>query len=208
MNPLILASLSPRRRELLDYLELPFQVVAPNYEEKSLPQWNARQEVEALAREKAESVVHDFPDHTIIAADTLVTIGGEKLGKPVDAAGAIAMLQRLAGKVHEVVTGVYLCSADRKREIRWVDSTSVYMKSYDASTLRSYVRTGEPMGKAGAYAIQGKGEILIEKIVGDYFNVVGLPLASLQRHLQDLDIHSRISLETIRAKIPPRWHHG
>ena len=180
---IILASASPRRRELLALAGLPFEVHAPHVEEHIDPAWSAAQAARALARQKAAAAGRAFPEACVIAADTIVEIDGILLGKPEDAAGAARMLRLLSGREHRVVTGVCLRLGQAERV--FAQETLVRFYPLGEDEIEAYVRTGEPMDKAGAYGIQGRGALLAEGITGDYFNVVGLPLAKLMRELQE-----------------------
>ena len=180
----ILASASPRRRELLTLAGIAFEVHAPDVDERPDPVWTAAQAARALAERKAAAAAERFPGACVIAADTVVEIAGRLLGKPANAAGAARMLRLLSGREHRVVTGVCL----RLGEARRVFSQETLVRFYPLGEdeIEAYVRTGEPMDKAGAYGIQGKGALLVEGITGDYFNVVGLPVARLVRELKGL----------------------
>jgi len=180
----ILASASPRRRELLALAGIPFEVYVPNVDERFDPAWTAAQAARALAELKAAATAQNFPGACIIAADTVVETGGILLGKPEDAAGAARMLRLLSGREHRVVTGVCL----RLGQARRVFSQETLVRFYQLGEdeIEAYVRTGEPMDKAGAYGIQGRGALLVEGIMGDYYNVVGLPVARLARELKEL----------------------
>lgn len=173
---LILASQSPRRRVLLKTLNLPFEVCAPAYQEISDPARSPKEEVTLFAKEKAHSLAQRFPNHLILGSDTLVALGETKLGKPQDEEEALAMLQALSGKTHQVLTAVYLLDTKRAESLEKVEVTQVTMKPFSLAEAKAYVATGEPMGKAGAYAIQEKGRALVEAWQGDFDNVVGLPL--------------------------------
>jgi len=179
----ILASASPRRRELLSLAGIAFEVHAPDVDERIDPAWTAAQAARALAELKAAAVAESFPRTCVVAADTVVEIDGVLLGKPADAADAVRMLRLLSGREHRVVTGVCL----RLGEARRVFSQETLVRFYPLGEdeIEAYVRTGEPMDKAGAYGIQGRGALLVEGITGDYFNVVGLPVARLVRELRD-----------------------
>ncbi len=170
--PLILASVSPQRRAILEQLGVPFQVVPPRFEE------SGGDPVE-LAAGKARSV--DGGECPVLGVDTEVVVDGEALGKPVDAAAAEAMLERLSGRTHEVVSG--LCLRTAAWEELHSETTLVTFRSLDARDLAHYVSSGEWEGRAGGYAIQGLGASLVERIEGDYLNVVGLPAALLVRLL-------------------------
>ncbi len=176
-TPLVLASGSPRRRELLADLGLEFEVSpsalpepAPLADEPSLDY--ARR----MAELKTRDVAARFPDRTVLGADTIVVLGGEIMGKPKDEANALAMLTRLSGMTHQVVTGFCVIRPGGEVVTQSV-STDVDMRISDEAELKSYIATGEPMDKAGAYAIQGIGTFLVTAIRGSYTNVVGLPVA-------------------------------
>lgn len=176
---LVLASASPRRRELLAQLGLPFQLFAPELDET--PGADARDAValvRRLARTKAEAGRRAFPQAVVIGADTEVALPGEPvLGKPADADDAKRMLRSLAGRTHDVTTGMCV-AAPGGLELRAV-VTRVRLRPLDEAEIAWYVATGEPAGKAGAYAIQGKGGLFVEAIEGSWSNVVGLPMAEL-----------------------------
>ena len=181
--PLVLASSSPQRRALLTQLGLPFRVVVPGYEEGPLPV-SASELVETHARGKALSVERTSADGLILGVDTAVVIDGDVLGKPVDAVHAREMLWRLAGRDHVVCSGLTLRGDDL--EITRHESTIVRFRPCSSDEVDAYVRLGEWEGRAGGYAIQGRGAALVEAVTGDYANVVGLPVALLVRLLRDL----------------------
>jgi septum formation protein len=167
---LTLASSSPRRRQLLQMLGIPVQVVPPNISEVRRPVETPVDYVERLAREKALGV----PGRLVLGADTTVVVRDEVLEKPVDAADALRMLKKLQGRTHQVVTSVALVADEMVRQA--TDVTNVVFRRLDESFLEAYVATGEPMDKAGAYGIQGYGAALVERVDGDFFSVMGLPL--------------------------------
>ena len=167
---LVLASGSPRRRQLLEMLGIPIDVRPPHVPEVRNPGESPQAYVERLAREKAASV----PGALVLGADTTVVVDGEVLEKPVDAADALRMLQRLQGRVHQVITAIALKTPDSM--LGATDVTAVTFRPADDDVLRAYVATGEPMDKAGAYGIQGYGAALVERIDGDFFGVMGLPV--------------------------------
>ena len=173
----ILASGSPRRRELLDLTGIKYQVVQPNVDEKILPEEEPRDCVERLAIEKAMSVAVSHPDDVVLGCDTTVIINGKKtLGKPRNKKDARKMLVQLAGREHTVLsTIVAVWHRKNKRRVVTVE-TRVRMKQLEEWEINWYLETGEPMDKAGGYGIQGKGSVFIEGIVGSYTNVIGLPL--------------------------------
>ena len=170
--PLILASVSPQRRAILTQLGVPFDVVPPRFEESG-------GDPVALAAGKARSV--DGGDRPVLGVDTEVVVDGEALGKPVDAAAAEAMLEQLAGRTHEVVSG--LCLRTPAWEELHGETTRVTFRALTARDLAHYIRSREWRDRAGGYAIQGLGGSLVERIEGDYLNVVGLPAALLVRLL-------------------------
>ena len=189
---LIVASASPRRRELLAQAGFVFQV-EPSDADETLPEGvTPAAAVELLASRKAQSVAEKHPTDVVLGCDTIVALGDEKLGKPQTAADAKAMLQRLSGKTHTVYTGV--CITDGTRTERFVSATDVTFYPLSAQTIDAYVATGEPMDKAGAYGIQGLGSVLVQSFAGDYFTVVGLPLAQCARVLADFGIEGKIKL--------------
>lgn len=173
-TPIILASSSPRRRQLLEMLRLPHRVLAPDVDESVRAGEAPERYVVRLARAKAQAVVRRAPGELVLAADTTVVLAGELFGKPADAGEAVAMLQRLQGRTHQVMTAV--AAARDERVEHALDVSHVTFRPVDRSTLEAYVATGEPLDKAGAYAIQGLGAPLIERVEGDFFGVMGLPL--------------------------------
>jgi septum formation protein len=167
---LILASASPRRRQLLEMLGIPVRVVPSNIPEVRRPAETPVDYVERLAREKALSV----PGGRVLGADTTVVIRDEVLEKPTDPADALRMLRKLQGRTHQVVTSVALVAEEVVHQA--TDVTSVTFRRLPDELLEAYVATGEPMDKAGAYGIQGYGAALVERIEGDFFSVMGLPI--------------------------------
>jgi septum formation protein len=178
--PLLLASSSPQRRAILDQLGLPFRAVQPAYDERPLP-LEAIELVETHARGKARSVERREGDGAILGVDTAVVIDGDVLGKPLDAGDARTMLGRLAGRDHVVASGLTLRLGEL--EVTEHATTVVRFRPLAPRELDGYVALGEWRGRAGGYAIQGRGAALVESIDGDYLNVVGLPAALLLRVL-------------------------
>ncbi len=187
-SSLVLASASPRRRELLSGLGLPFEVFTPEIDETPRPgEGDPGKLVERLAREKAGAGRRVFPRATVIAADTLVALPGEvALGKPSGTEDAKRMLRSLSGRRHQVSTGV--CVWGPERSTARVVVTRVDMRSMTEPELDWYVATGEPADKAGAYAIQGRGALFVTAIEGSWSNVVGLPMAELAEMLSELGV--------------------
>ena len=172
MKRLILASASPRRAALLRQIGVDFRIVKSNFPE---PQINDENGVEDIALAKARAVALRFPEELILGADTVVICGKEILGKPRDQQEARRMLMLLSGRSHKVVTGVALVKG--AKEISAREETTVWMHPLGEEEIDAYISTGEPMDKAGSYAIQGRGAVFVHKIEGCFFNVVGLPLA-------------------------------
>ena len=184
----ILASASPRRRELLASIGLEFDVKPSNVPEVRQDGEAPEEYVARLSRDKANALAAQHPNDWIIAADTTVLLGDELLEKPVDAQDAARMLATIAGKTHIVYTGVTLENASRGYRDTRVAKSEVRMLPLDAREIEWYVRTGEPLDKAGAYAVQGIGAMFIDSIHGSYTNVVGLPLATLFQMLRKAGI--------------------
>lgn len=179
---LILASASPRRAALLELVGVPFETVVSNVHEDA-PPLDPSGRVLLLSRRKAEDVASRLGGGLVLGADTVVVVDGEVLGKPRHAQDAREMLCRLAGRDHEVFTGLTLIDAREGRSLSDFEVTLVRMRPLSQRETDWYVSTGEPMDKAGAYGIQGRGAVLIERIQGCFYNVVGLPLAKLTRML-------------------------
>ncbi len=193
---LVLASASPRRQELLRDAAIPFIVRPANIDEVPLAGESPRGCAERLARKKALAVSQNHEQHYVLGADTIVVVDDAILGKPRDVEDAARMLRLLSGRTHSVITGVCLLgpiregsgvSRAKNRELRSAsESTTVTMCSLTDAEIRDYIATGEPMDKAGSYAIQGIASRWISRIEGDYANVVGLPVALVYRMLQEL----------------------
>ena len=180
---LILASQSPRRRDLLGLLRVPFTVLPADIDEKMDPTLPPQQEVARVSRLKAEATPRD-PGDVVIAADTIVVLDGQILGKPADRQEAAGMLRALSGRDHQVMTGLAVLRDDRA--LVCTEITDVHFRPLTDGEILRYVDTGEPMDKAGAYGIQGYAAPFVERIRGDYYNVMGLPVCRLWQMLQDL----------------------
>jgi septum formation protein len=180
----ILASQSPRRRELLSLVGIAHEVRPADIDERYLPGESPRNHAERLAREKAAKI-HE-PDAVVIAADTIVVVDGDVLGKPRDEAEAAHMLKRLSGRVHTVMTAVAV--AWRGRVESGVEEVDVAFHTLSDADIAAYIATREPMDKAGAYGIQGFGATIVARVDGDYFAVMGLPLQRLARSLGGLGL--------------------
>ncbi len=191
MKNIVLASQSPRRRELMKILGLDFKVIADNTPEEIDRSLEPSDVVCSLARFKGENVAAILDgDAVIIAADTVVAADGKILGKPLDEKDAEHMLTFLSGRGHEVYTGVYIKDTLSGKNTVFYEKTEVFFRKLDIEEIKGYIKTGEPMDKAGAYGIQELGSLFVEKINGDYFNVVGLPVCRLAEELKKiLDIN-------------------
>lgn len=180
---LILASQSPRRRELMGLFSIPFLVRAADIDETMDPALRPYDEVARVSRRKAEATPRE-PDDVVVAADTIVVCQGRVLGKPREEAEARAMLRLLSGRDHQVMTGMTVLRGSRAVTVTEV--TDLHFRPLSEGEIDAYVRSGEPMDKAGAYGIQGGGALFAEKMVGDYYNVMGLPVCRLWKILRDM----------------------
>jgi len=188
MRKIVLASASPRRKELLEKIGLKFEVDASNCAEEIDPALEPDELVRRISLAKAKSVASRHKDALIIAADTIGVIGKKLLGKPHTADEARKMLAQISGKSHEVITGFTVLDTATDKTITKTVTTKVYINKLTGNEIDAYVQTGEPLDKAGAYGIQGLGAVIVEKIEGDYYNVVGLPLSALAAVLQEFGI--------------------
>ncbi|SDZ04023.1 septum formation protein [Evansella caseinilytica] len=183
MKPFILASQSPRRKQLLEQVQLSFSIEQSRMEEIINQDDSPQEAVASLAHQKARDVFLRNRHHVVIGADTIVVIDGEILGKPADEKEAKAMLNKLSGRTHHVYTGVSIVSEDKT--ITFTETAEVHFYELSTEEIDAYVRSGDPFDKAGGYGIQGIGATLVEKIHGDYFTIVGLPIAKVVRALKD-----------------------
>ena len=183
---LILASASPRRKALLTIAGFPFSVHPSPEEETPDPTLPPGERAIDLARGKAKFIAFKHPDALVIGADTVVSVAGEVLGKPRDEMDARRMLGMLSGKTHAVYTGCVLRHGVEERA--FYETTLVTFYPLSAREIDAYIATGEPFDKAGAYGIQGSGCLLVKQIAGDFYNVMGLPIARLARALRDFDV--------------------
>jgi septum formation protein len=185
----VLASASPRRQQLLDLIGIVHEVRPANIDEAMRPRETPRRHAERLAREKASAIAKRDPDLITIAADTIVVVNRKVLGKPRDAEDAARMLAMLSGREHVVTTGV---AVSRGRKLRSaVEEVRVKFRRLRDDEIEAYIATGEPMDKAGAYGIQGYGATIVERIEGDYFAVMGLPIVRLIGLLRDVGVRYR-----------------
>lgn len=180
--PLVLASQSPRRAELIGRLGLAFETLPADIDETYLPGEQPEAHAERLAREKALVIAERRPEALVVGSDTIVVIDGDVLGKPRDRAEAVAMLRRLSGREHHVCTGIAVAHGGRVES--GLERVRVLFRELDERTCEEYVATGEPMDKAGAYGIQGFGSAIVEAIEGDFFAVMGLPVVRMLRLIE------------------------
>ncbi len=182
----VLASKSPRRKELLKNIGIQAEIIPANVDESALSSLPPEKMVTQLALLKASDVARSFGKNTyVIAADTIVVMDGEVFGKPQNIADARRMLTTLGGATHSVYTGYCVIKCSDGTAVARYEKTDVTFRSLTDDEIDAYIKTREPMDKAGSYGIQGKGSIFIEKIDGDYFNVVGLPVCALSKLLSD-----------------------
>ncbi len=206
MPTLVLASTSPRRRELLALLGLSFEVDDPGYEEAAIPGEAPVSLARAFALGKAKAAAWRQPAAIVVGSDTLIDVDGDVLGKPVDAVEARAMLRRLQGRAHLIHSGVAVVQSPRQLEEVGVESVRVEMRLLRDDEIDAYVATGEWQAKAGAYSIQGAGGALIDRIVGDFPAVVGLPLRLTAELLGRAGLHSAIEIDALYRRKPyPNW---
>ncbi len=189
MRKIILASASPRRKEILANTGLAFTVCKSSYEEDLAISKEPRALARFLSRKKAEDVVQKYPDAIVIAADTFIVYRDKLLGKPSSSADARRMLKTLSGKAHSVITGFTVIDSRSNNKVSRSIETKVYFKKLKQAEIDAYVKSDEPLDKAGAYAIQGLGAVFIERIEGDFFNVVGLPICALAESLKKFGIN-------------------
>ena len=187
---IVLASQSPRRRELLALVGIPHEVRPADLDESVLPGESPVEHAERLARSKADTVAKHEPAAVVIGADTIVVLDGDILGKPRDAHDATRTLRRLSGRTHTVHTAVAV--AHHGRTVSGVESVEVTFRPLNDSQIETYIATGEPMDKAGAYGIQGYGAVIVECVHGDYFAVMGLALGRLVGLLESVGVSYRV----------------
>jgi septum formation protein len=203
---ILLASTSPRRKELLQMLRVPFEVIPPVFPEAIRSDQDPLDQTKALALGKARSVAFRFPDRLVLGSDTLIEVEREILGKPQAPDEARRMLRRLAGRTHLIHTAIALVRTSDGLEEVAVETVRVWMKELSEEELTRYLATGESLGKAGAYGIQGQGGTLIQRLEGDYTAAVGLPLRLVAELLQRHGVGVPLSVEDLyRRKAFPNW---
>jgi septum formation protein len=183
---IILASSSPRRTELLRLIRIDHEITPAHVDETQRAEEAPRVYAERLAREKAQAIAREHPDAVVVGADTIVVVDGHVLGKPEDATDAAAMLRHLSGRVHLVDTAIAVARNGAVKSA--VEEVEVTFRTLSDAEIERYIATGEPMDKAGAYGIQGYGATLVQRVNGDYFAVMGLPLGLLVRLLREVGV--------------------
>lgn len=203
MREIILASQSPRRKELLAGMGISFETIPSDFDEKLDDSRTAEEVASELALGKANAVAEQHPEAVVIGSDTIVTVNGKQLEKPHDAAEAYDMLRLLAGNVNEVSTGVAVVCKAGGIELVGADTTKVYFRPYDADAVARYVETGDPLDKAGAYGIQSGAAPLVDRIEGHYDTVIGLPTTLVASLLAQIGIKTTpVELESPVAQLP------
>ena len=197
---LILASTSPRRREILSLLGLPFDAIAPDFDETVSAHLSIEDEVLDFAVGKARSVAVHHPDAIVIGSDTMIFLGGAKIGKPLDRPDAKRILRLLSGKTHLIYTSVAVIDGCGGDGIQMVAKVSVDMRPYDDNAINRYLAYDESMDKAGAYSIQGQGSKLIAAIDGDFLAAVGMPLRPIADYLRRRRVELPLDIDELHAK--------
>lgn len=192
MADFILASASPRRKEILSNAGFTFQIIPSDADENTEETLSPEETVKELAKRKAQYISQKYPDAVIFGCDTVVAVDGKILGKPENDSDAFGMLKMLSGKTHKVSTGV--CVMNAEKCICFSDTTEVTFYDLSDETIKSYIATGECSDKAGAYGIQGYGSVLVKEIKGDYFSVMGLPGAKAARALAEFGIKGKVEI--------------
>jgi nucleoside triphosphate pyrophosphatase len=188
MKRIILASASPRRKHLLELLGLQFEIVPSSIEEKINPRLSPRQQVEVLSQQKAEAVSKKYHNTIILAADTMVALGNEVIGKPRDEHDAIQMLRRLSGTKHAIVTGFTLIDLETGGTVTKSTETKIWFRKITIDEITAFIKKEKPFDKAGAYAVNELAAVFVEKIEGDFFGAVGLPVFLVAKELKKFGI--------------------
>ena len=204
---LILASTSPRRREILALLGLPFEVIDPEFDEITSEHLSIEDEVVDFAGAKARSVATKNPRSIVIGSDTMISVDGHKIGKPNDIDDARRILRALAGRTHRICTGVVIFDGTEGPGLQLVETVSVEMREYTEKEIDRYLSLGESLDKAGAYSIQGEGRKLIASIRGDYLAAVGMPLRAIADYLESRGVFFDLDVDKLYAeKLMLNWH--
>jgi septum formation protein len=204
---LILASTSPRRREILGLLGLPFEVIDPEFEEMVSEHVSMKDEVLDFAAGKARSVAKKHPESIVIGSDTMISLDGEKIGKPGDIDDARRILRLVAGKIHRIFTSVVILDSVGGPGLQIVETVFVKMRAYTEEEINRYLSLNESLDKAGAYSIQGQGRKLIASIRGDYLAAVGMPLRPIADYLKSRGMSFDLDIDKLYAdKVVLNWH--
>ena len=195
---LVLASTSPRRRQILALLGVPFEVIAPEFEEQISSHLPADQEVVEFALRKAQSVATKYPRSIVIGSDTMIELSDEKIGKPTDREDARRILRLLSGETHRILTSVAIVDPGGPG-MKEIETVAVEMRGYTEAEIENYLNSGESDDKAGAYSIQGRGSALIKSISGDYLAAVGMPLRRIARYLESRGL-SVVDIDSLYAE--------
>lgn len=195
---LVLASTSPRRRQILALLGVPFEVIAPEFEEQISSHLPADQEVVEFALGKAQSVAQKYPGSIVIGSDTMIELSGEKIGKPTDREDARRILRLLSGETHRILTSVAIIDHGGPG-LKEIETVVVEMRAYTEAEIENYLDSGESDDKAGAYSIQGRGSALIKSISGDYLAAVGMPLRRIAPYLESRGL-SVVDIDSLYAE--------
>ncbi len=188
MKTIILASSSPRRKEILEKTGLPFIIDPSNSDEDMTQNLEPKDLAKALSLAKAKDVAKRHKNAIVIGADSIITLNGKVLGKPHTEERAIEMLTELSGSIHSAITGYTIIDTDSGKIVSDAVETKIYFRKLTQDEIKNYVATGKPLDKAGAYAIQGKGALFVEKIEGDYYNIMGLPLSAVVEKLKEFKL--------------------
>lgn len=188
MKRIILASQSPRRKQLLKQIGLQFDVIVSGVDEKLNPRFKPRKQAEVLSLQKAQSIAEKLKNGLVIGADTIVCVDNDVIGKPKDESDAKRMLKKLSGRTHSVITGFTLIDTESKKHITKSVETKLWFRKLNDRDIQSFIKKEKPFDKAGAYAIQELAAIFVVRIEGDYFNIVGLPLYELAKQLRKFGI--------------------
>jgi len=188
MKTIIIASSSPRRKEILEKTGLPFIIDPSNSDEDMTQNLEPKDLAKALSLAKAKDVAKRHKNAIVIGADSIITLNGKVLGKPHTEERAIEMLTELSGSIHSAITGYTIIDTDSGKIVSDAVETKIYFRKLTQDEIKNYVATGKPLDKAGAYAIQGKGALFVEKIEGDYYNIMGLPLSAVVEKLKEFKL--------------------
>ena len=188
MKTIILASSSPRRKEILEKTGLPFIIDPSNSDEDMTQNLEPKDLAKALSLAKAKDVAKRHKNAIVIGADSIITLNGKVLGKPHTEEREIEMLTELSGSIHSAITGYTIIDTDSGKIVSDAVETKIYFRKLTQDEIKNYVATGKPLDKAGAYAIQGKGALFVEKIEGDYYNIMGLPLSAVVEKLKEFKL--------------------